>query len=165
MFLKNFAKLAESYISRRLFSNEGCRLQIQKRLWCRCIPVNFAAFFRTAASDIFGYPYVDVSSARSTVKKCTVCSSILVFIHFKLILESCTTSGVYLEQYQTSTMKLLVAVFSQKRPMIDIWQGSKYCSTGSFFNIFPLLFGYLNKYMSIFFSFESVQLLWSCDVN
>ena len=120
---------------------------------------------RTATSDILGYPYIEISSAKSTFKKCTVFSSILVFIHFKLILESCTTSGVYLEQYQTSTMKLLVAVFSQKRPMIDIWQGSKYCSTGSFFNIFPLLFGYLNEYMSIFFSFESVQLLWSCDVN
>ena len=142
MLLKNFAKLAESYISRRLFSNEGWRLQIQKRLRCRCIPVTFAAFFRTAASDIFGYPYVDVSSARSTVKKYTVCSSILVFIHFKLILESCTTSGVYLEQYQTSMMKLLAFAFSQKRSIVDLWQSSKYGSGASFFNIFPLsLFG------------------------
>ena len=43
---------------------------------------------QTAASDILGYPYVGISSARSTLKKCTAFSSILLFIHFKLILES-----------------------------------------------------------------------------
>ena len=56
------------------------------------------AHVQTAASDIFGYPYVMISSARSTLKKCTVFSSILLFIHFKLILESYANSGVYLEQ-------------------------------------------------------------------
>ena len=112
---------------------------------------------RTAASDILGYPCVETSFPRSTLKKCTVFSSILVFIHFKLILESCTTSGVYLEQYQTSIMKFLAVIFSQKLFIIDIWQGSKYGSAVSFFNIFPLsLFGYLNEYMNILFFF------WKC---
>ena len=110
----------------------------------------------TAAFDILGYPYVEVSSSRSTLKKCTVFSSILVFIHFRLILESCTTSGVYLEQYETSMMKLLAVVFSQKRSIIDIWQGSKYGFAASFFNIFPLLFGYLDECMNILFFF------WKC---
>ena len=107
---------------------------------------------RTATSDILGYSYIEIYSAKSTFKKCTVFWSILVFIHFKLILESCTTSGVYLEQYQTSIMKFLAVIFSQKLFIIDIWQGSKYGSAASFFNIFPLsLFGYLNEYMNIFF--------------
>ena len=112
---------------------------------------------QTAASDILGYPGVEISSARSTLKKCTVFSSILVFIHFKLFLESCTTSGVYLQPYQSSMMKLLAVVFSQKRSNIDIWQGSKYGSAASFLNIFPLsLLAYLNEYMNILFLF------WNC---
>ena len=49
---------------------------------------------------------------------------------------SCTTSGVYLEPYQTSMTKLLAVVFSQKCFIIDIWQGSKYGSAVSFFSIF-----------------------------
>ena len=115
-----------------------------------------AVHVRTAASDILGYPHVGIS-ARFTLKKCTVFSSILLFIHFKLILESCTTSGVYLEQYQTSIMKFLAVVFSQKLFIIDIWQGSKYGSAASFLNIFPLsLFGYLNEYMNTLFFF------WKC---
>ena len=71
--------------------------------------MNFAAFLivvvvvvvvvvvhvQTAASDILGYPYVEISSAKSTLNKCTVFFNILV-----LILESCTTSGVYLKQCQ-----------------------------------------------------------------
>ena len=93
---------------------------------------------QTAASNILGYPYVEIFSARSILKKCTVFSSILVFIHFKLILESCTTSVVYLQPYQTSMIKLLAVAFLQKRPIIDIWQGSKCGSAASFFNIFPL---------------------------
>ena len=106
---------------------------------------------QTAASDILGYPCVEISSTRSTLKKCTVFSSILVFIHFKLILESCTTSVVYLQPYQTSMMKLLAVVFSQKRSIIDIWQVSKYGSAAWFFNIFPLsLFWYLSEYINIF---------------
>ena len=109
---------------------------------------------RIAVSDILRYPCVEISSARSTFKKCTVFSSILVFIHFKLILESCTTSVVYLQPYQTSMMKLLAVAFFQKRPIIDIWQGSKCGSAASFFNIFPLsLFWYLSEYMSILFFF------------
>ena len=70
---------------------------------------------RTAGSDILGYAYVEITSARFTLTKYTVFSRILVFIHFKLILESSTTSGVYLIQYKTSIMKLLVVLFSQKR--------------------------------------------------
>ena len=66
------------------------------------------AHVRTAASDILGYPYLGISSVTPTLKKCIVFSNILVFIHFKLILESCTTSVVYLEPYQTFMMKLLV---------------------------------------------------------
>ena len=116
---------------------------------------------RSAASDILGYPYIGISSARSTLKISTVFSSIFWFIHLKLILESYITSGVYLEQYQISMTKFLAVVFSQKYFVIDIWQGSKYGSSASLFNIFPLsLFGYLNinnvKYMNIFF------LLWKC---
>ena len=64
---------------------------------------------------------------------------------------------MYLEPYQTSMMKLLAAAFSQKRYIIDIWQGSKYGSAASFFNIFSIsLLGYLNKYMNILFSSKSV---------
>ena len=50
------------------------------------------------APSILGYPYVGISSTRSTLKK------YMVFIHFKLILESCVISGVYLETYETSMM-------------------------------------------------------------
>ena len=50
---------------------------------------------RSATSDILGYPQVGLSSARSTLKKCTVFFSFLVFIYFKQILESSTISGVY----------------------------------------------------------------------
>ena len=48
---------------------------------------------------------------------------------------SCTTSGVYLEPYQTYITKLSAVVFSQKCSIIDIWQGSKYGSAASLFNI------------------------------
>ena len=63
---------------------------------------------------------------------------ILVIIHFKLILESCTTSGEYLQPYQTSMMKLLAVAFLQKLSIIDIQQSSKYGTAASFLNIFPL---------------------------
>ena len=172
MLLKNSARLLESCICWRLFSNdvEGCSL---KRDSGKCpfllILLNILERLyssTSAASDIFGYPYVELSSARSTLKKCTVFSSILVFIHFKLILESCTTSGVYLQLYQISTMKLLAVVFSKKRSIIDIWQGSKYELGASFFNIFHFLC--LDTWVNIWtfsFSSESLQLICSCDVN
>ena len=89
---------------------------------------------QSAASDILGYLYTGLSSASFTLKKCTIFSSILIFVHFKLVLEYCSISGVYLEPYQTSMMRT--------RSIIDIWQGSKY--------------GYLNKYMDILFLF------WKC---
>ena len=112
--------------------------------------------------------------ARSTLKKWRVFSVILIFIHFKSILESCTASGVCLEPYQTSTMKrsyknsqeLLAVVFSQKHSIIDISQCSKYGSAAFFF-IF-LHFLRFDTWMNIWkycFSFESVQLLCSRDVN
>ena len=124
------------------------RLQVEKRLWCGCNLLNLLNFQERLPSSTCRDPYVEISS---TLKKCTVFSSILVFIHFKLILESCTTSGVYLEPYQTSMMKLLAVVFSQKRSIIDIWQVSKYGSAAWFFNIFPLsLFWYLSEYINIF---------------
>ena len=90
------------------------------------------AHVRTAASDILGYLYVGIFSTRSTLKKCTVFSSILVFISFKLILESCRTSVVYLEPYQTYMM--------QKRSVIDIWQVSKSDSATSFLRYFSSFF-------------------------
>ena len=91
-------------------------------------------------------PYLGISSVRSTLTKWTVFSSILVFIHFILILESCATSGVHLEPYQTSMTKHLAIVLSQKCTIINIWQGSTYDSADSFLNIFPLsLLGYLNE--------------------
>ena len=99
-----------------------------------------AVHVRTAASDILGYPYIEICFAKSRFKKCTVFSSILVFIHFKLILESCTTSVVYLQPYQTSMMKLLAVAFFQKHPIIDIWQGSKCGSAASFFKYFSTFF-------------------------
>ena len=87
-------------------------------------------------------------------------SSILLFVRFKLISESCTTSGVCLESYQTSMMYLLIVALSQKCPIIDILQGSKYGSATSFLNIFPLsLFGHLNEYISVLFLF------WKCGVT
>ena len=94
---------------------------------------------RTAASDILGYLYAEISSTRSTLKKCTVFSSIMLFIHFILILESCTTSGVYLQSYQTSMMQLLAVVFLQKHSIVDIWKGSKYGSQPRFLIFFHFL--------------------------
>ena len=123
-------------------------LQVHSCKFCYTFKSSYVVVHvQTAASDIIlGYRYVDISSARSILKKCTVFSSILVFIYLKLILESCTTSGVYLKQYQTSMMKLLIVLFSQKRSIIDIWQGSKYGFGCSFFKTFPL-----SLYMNIFF--------------
>ena len=69
---------------------------------------------RTTVSDILGYPDVGIFSTRSTLKKYTVFFRILEIIHFKLILEFCKTSGVYLATCQTSVML--------KRFVIDIWQ-------------------------------------------
>ena len=60
---------------------------------------------QTVASDILGYPYVGYLLQDPILRKCTVFSGILALIHFKLILESCTTSRVHLEPYQTSMMK------------------------------------------------------------
>ena len=58
---------------------------------------------QTVASDILGYPYVGYLLQDPILRKCTDFSGFL--IHFKLILESCTTSRVHLEPYQTSMMK------------------------------------------------------------
>ena len=104
---------------------------------------------RTTSSDILGYPFARMSSKRSTLKKFTVFFSILVFIYFKMILEYCATSGVYLGPYQTSMMQKRSIIYIY----IYIWQGSKCDSAVSFFNISPLS------------SFESVQLLCSFNVN
>ena len=153
MFYKTHKKL---YMLASLF-RWSCRLEVKKSFWCRCAPLNFPKFLIfsiTCANCCFwnlGISLSRKSSARSTLTKCTVFSSILVFIHFKLILESCTTSGVYLQPYQTSMMKLLAVAFSKKCFIIDIWQGSKYGSAASFFNIFPLsLFWYLSEYINVF---------------
>ena len=110
------------------FQVEETLVQVHSCIFCYTFKNSYVVVHvQTAASDIIlGYPYVEISSARSTLKKRTVLSSILVFIYFKLILESCTTSGVYLKQYKTSMMKLLVVLFSQKRSIIDVWPGCKY---------------------------------------
>ena len=101
-------------------------VQVHSCEFCKIFKnVYVVAHVRAAASDILGYPYVEISFARSTLKKCSIFSSILVVIHIKLILESCTTSGVYLQPYQTSMMKLFAVEYLQKHSIIDIWQGSK----------------------------------------
>ena len=118
------------------------------------------------ASDILGYPSVGISSAMCTLKKCTVFSRYFCIFSFQIdfrILHSlsCTTSGVYLEPYQTSTI--------QKPTIIDIWQGSKYVSAVSFLNIsyFPE-FLCVDTWINIWtfcFSSENVPLFCSCDIN
>ena len=122
---------------------------------------------RTAASDILVYPYLRISSVTSTLKKCTVFSSILVFIHFKLILESCATSGVYLEPYQTSMTKLLAVVFWQKYSIITLTGKVLNTVLQPRFLIF-FQFLYLDTWMNMqtfCFSSGSAQLLCSPDVN
>ena len=103
------------------------------------------AHVRTAVPDILGYHYIGISYTKSTLKKCTLFSSILVFIHFKLILESWRTSGVYLEPYQKSVM--------QKRFVIDIWHGSKCDSAASFFRYFPSFFVWILEWIYEHFVF------------
>ena len=134
--------------------------------FCEIFKNNYLVVNVQPASDILGYPYVGISSAMWTLKKCTVFSRYFCIFSLQIdfrILQSlrCTTSGVYLEPYQTSTM--------QKRSIIDIWQGSKYVSAASFFNIsyFPE-FLRLDTWINIWtfcFSSENVQLLCSCDIN
>ena len=111
MFLKKIAKLTESYICWPLFFN---KIEGWKETLVHVDSCEFYEMFKndyllvhvgTAASYILGYPYVGISSTSSTWKKCTVFSSILLFIYFKLILESSTTSVVCLEPYQTSMMQ------------------------------------------------------------
>ena len=142
-------------------------VQVHSCKFCYIFKNNYVVVHvRTVPSDILGYPSVGISSARSTLKKCTVFFSNLLLVHFKLILGSYTTSGVYLEQYQTSMMKFLAVVFSQKRSIIDICQGSKHVSAASFFNIFHFLC--LAIWMNIWtfcFSSESVQLLCFAHVT
>ena len=66
VFIKNIAKLTESYICRRHFFNkvEGCRLkkktlvQVHSCEFRELFKNYLAAHVRTAASDILGYPYV-----------------------------------------------------------------------------------------------------------
>ena len=138
----------------------------KKKIRCWCIPLNFwegfknylVAYVWTVASNILRYLYVGIFSTRSTLKKCTVFSSILVFIHFKLTLESCRTSGVYLEPYQTYMM--------QKRSVIDIWQGSKYDSAASSFKFFSSFFVWILEWIYELFcvSSKNVQVLCSRDV-
>ena len=108
--------------------------------------------------------------------RCVPFSSILVFIHFKLILESCTTSRVYLESYQTHMMKLLaVCIFAETlhNRYSSKYGSNRYGSQGtkcgcaaSFFNIFPLyLSGYLNEYMNNLFFFRKCAATLLRDTN
>ena len=112
-------------------------VQVHSCEFCYIFKNNYVVVHvRTAASDILGYSYVEISSVRSTFKKCAIFSDILVFIHFKLILESCTTF-----------------VFSQKHSIIDILQGSKYGSAASFFNFFTTFFVWLLEWIYEHFIF------------
>ena len=153
VFLKKFSKLTEGYICRRLFFNkvEGGRLKKKPpvqvhsfELW-QSFKNCLVAYVRAATFDILGHPYVGISSTRSTLKKFTVFFSILVFIHFKLILEPCRTSGAYLEPYQISIM--------QKCSVIDIWLGSKYDSAASFLKYFFSFFVWIFEWMYEHFVF------------
>ena len=65
----------------------------------------FLEHIRTAASKpfligIWKFPYLRY--LRFTLWKCTVFSGISALIHFKLVLQFCTTSGEYLEPCQKS---------------------------------------------------------------
>ena len=77
----------------------------------------------------------------------TVFSIILVFIHFKLILESCTTSGVYLGPYQTFIMRnALLFIFGK---VLNEALQPRF----SALRLALSSFGYLNEYINILFFF------------
>ena len=98
----------------------------------------------------FWFWYLGISLRRDILCKVRIeeiFSSTFVFIHFKLILDSCTTLGVYSEPYQTSMMKVLAVVFSQKCSIIDIGQGSKYCSAASFLKYFSTFFVWILEWI------------------
>ena len=125
-----------------------------------------AVHVRTAASDILEYPHVGISIARSTLKKCTVCSSIFLFIYSKLILESCTTSTVVFRTISNIYDKVFSRCIFPETLHHRYLQGSKYDSAVLFFNIFKLfcLATWINIW-TFCLSSGSVQLLCSCDLN
>ena len=131
-------------ICRRLFfkKGEGCSLKRESGaaafLW---VLRNFKERLFSSTYANCCYWNLGISLLRSILCKVHIEEmSILVFIHFKLILESSTTSGLHLEPYQTSMMKLLAVVFSQKPSIKDIAHGSKYDSAASFLKYFSTFF-------------------------
>ena len=127
---------------------------------------------QTVASDILGYPYVGYL-LQGPYWGNAVFSSILTLIHFKLILESCTTSRVYLEPYQTSMMKrfrknilqFLAVVFLQKCSRVLIGFCIRLCSL--VFLYFSTFFVWILEWTIWTFCYysESVQILSSHDLN
>ena len=163
MFLKNFAKLTESYRCRLLLLNKVDGFRLKKNsgagalLWIlrNFSERLFSLHMRTAASVILGYPLT-----KSRLKKYTVFSSIWVFIHFKLIIESCTTSRVYLVPYQKPMMQNApVSIFGKFQIRL--------CSTATFFWCFCTFFVWILEWTiwTFCFSSESIQLLCSHDLN
>ena len=133
-------------------------VQVHSCKFCHIFKNDYVAVHvRTAASDILEYPHVGISIARSTLKKCTVFSSIFLFIYSKLILESCTTSRVVFRTISNIYDEVFSRCIFQETLHHRYLQGSKYDSAALFFNIFQLfLFGYLNEYMNI------LSFFWKC---
>ena len=113
-FLKKFVKFSENMYAGVPFS---IKLQVAggkkdsdagMLLW---IFRNFQdqLFSGTCTNCCFWYLWISLPPASSTLRKCTVFSTILGLIYFKLIFQSCTTLGVYLEPYEALWQKYLSA--------------------------------------------------------
>ena len=114
LFLKNLAKLTESYICRRLFSSndmkvvgwKGTPVHMHSCELCEIFKNDYLVVnVRTAAFDILGYPYVGISSSRSTLKKHSIIDIlqgskyVSVASFFKYFPLSWLSSFVYLDKY------------------------------------------------------------------
>ena len=108
---------------------------------------------------------IGISSARSTLKKCTnVLSSILVIIHslfIQLLIHFRILHNLRV------VFRTISSIYDAETLHYRYLASSKYDSAASYFNISPLSsFEYLNKCMNILLFFSGpVQPLWSHDVN
>ena len=108
---------------------------------------------------------IGISSARSTLKKCTnVLSSILVIIHslfIQLLIHFRILHNLRV------VFRTISNIYDAETLHYRYLASSKYDSAASYFNISPLSsFEYLNKCMNILLFFSGpVQPLWSHDVN
>ena len=148
MFLKNFAKLTESYKCRRLYFNrvEGCRLEKKNNSGAGAFLWILRKFWELLSSTYANcsFWYLGISLLKNILYKVYIEEmhsflQHLVFVYFKLILESCRTSGVYLELYQTYVI--------QKHSLIDIWEGSKYDSAATFLKYFSSFFVWIIEWI------------------